>query len=214
MARKNAPAPPASAHDFDDPGYARRWAAQAIARTPARNEFVACIAAQAAVLELPRSTILEYGCGPGFLAERLLTDLEVSDYWLIDCSQPMLDLCARRLRRFHSVTHRVQRDFTRSDWLSGLPCRPDLVVSMQASHEVRSKSKTGRLYQQVLQGLAPAGGFFMCDLITDGGGGRDPSVFLALDEHLDLLQRAGFERVAPLLSKGGLGLTAAFRGGS
>ncbi|MDH3637498.1 MAG: class I SAM-dependent methyltransferase [Gammaproteobacteria bacterium] len=202
---------PASAHDFHDPGYVRRWARQAIVRTPVRNEFIACIVARATALAFPRPAILEYGCGPGFLAECLLESIDVSAYWLIDFSEAMLDLCAERLARFDHVTRYAKRDFTLPDWLAGLPCRPDLVVSMQASHEVRSKAKVDALYAQILESLTPAGGFLMCDLTADGSSGPDQSVFLTMDKHLDALQRAGFDRVAPLMIKGGLGLAAGFR---
>ncbi len=54
--------------------------------------------------------------------------------------------------------------------------------------------------------MAPAGAFFMCDLIADRGAGRDRSVFLTLAEHLDLLDWAGFQGVTPVWEKGGLGL--------
>lgn len=202
-------ATPASPHDFHDPGYARRWAARAALRTPARDDCMACIAAHAAARVPPRPIILEYGCGPGFLAERLLSKIDAESYWLLDSSQPMLELCARRLRRFAPTPRLVKRDFTRPDWLSDAPCRPDLVVSMQATHEARGKWQTLRLYEQVLHGLAPAGAFFMCDLIADRGAGRDRSVFLTLAEHLDLLDRAGFQGVTPVWEKGGLGLILA-----
>ncbi len=195
-----------SKHEFHDPAYVRQWSRHALRRTPVRGEYMACIGDRVRNAAGPGSTVLEYGCGPGFLAARILQRTEVSCYWLVDFSRPMLDLCAARLARFHCRTRYARRDFTRDDWLSDLPCQPDIVVSMQATHEVHGARQIARLYAQVYDALAPAGRFLMCDLMDDAEVARDPSLFPAMPGHLDLLRRAGFVPVRRVLAKAGLGL--------
>src|SRR5215467_7147438 len=96
MAVKEVP----SDHDFFDPGYVKQWTDSIVRYRPERQQLFKAFAAEAAGIQKDRLSVLELGCGPGFLAEQLLQNCNVSRYTLVDFSPHMLELSRQRLAGF------------------------------------------------------------------------------------------------------------------
>jgi ubiquinone/menaquinone biosynthesis C-methylase UbiE len=88
-------------------------------------------------------SVLELGCGPGFLSEALLQ--KIARYTLVDFSAQMLDLSRSRLARFKDRTVFIQADFKKDAWTAAVPAAFDLVVSLQAVHELRHANRIPKL---------------------------------------------------------------------
>ena len=102
------------------------------------------------------------------------------------------------------------RDFRNQDWCDGVG-PVDAVVTMQAAHEVRHRSRLGPLFEGVLQTLRPGGLFLMCDHYREHGSAKDPDLYLDRDEQPQALQAVGFRDVRTLLRSGGMALISARR---
>jgi hypothetical protein len=74
-----------SDHDFFDPAYVKQWSDSIIRYRPERKRVFKIFAAEAARLKRALS-ILELGCGPGFLADALLQNCDIECYTLVDFS--------------------------------------------------------------------------------------------------------------------------------
>lgn len=195
--------PELSPHNFHDEHYVKNWVEQAMHRTPARRDMFYRLSQEIGVRDGPQ-TILEYGCGPGFLASWILQHCDVVRYDLLDFSKPMLALSAKRLAGFNQARY-FRRNFRYPAWIEGMPNDYTVVVSMQATHELRDKQRVTNLYQQVKCLLRAGGTFYMCDHIPDAGG-TDASLFMTTSEHLEALAGAGFTNIRALRERGGLGL--------
>ena len=75
------------------------------------------------------------------LAEALLENCEIARYTLVDFSPQMLDLSRSRLAKFQDRTVFVQADFKKADWAAKIRAGFDLIVSLQAVHELRHASR-------------------------------------------------------------------------
>jgi len=71
----------------------------------------------------------------------LLQNCQSACYTLIDFSPQMLELSRSRLARFKDRTVFIQLDFKKDDWTVAVPAGFDLVVSLQAVHELRHASR-------------------------------------------------------------------------
>ena len=67
MAVKEVP----SDHDFFDPAYVKKWTASIVRYRPERQQLFKVFIAEAARIQKDQLSVLELGCGPGFLAEQL-----------------------------------------------------------------------------------------------------------------------------------------------
>jgi SAM-dependent methyltransferase len=105
---------------------------------------------------------LELGSGPGLLAQRVLLDVPVSEYVLLDFSEPMMRMARETLGPRDEVTYRLG-DFKAQNWHHALLGPFDAVISMQAVHEIRHKRHVPRLYSQVATLLGPGGLLLVCD---------------------------------------------------
>ena len=137
-----------------DPKDAAEWAATAMTKRPWRVDFFARFAEH--VLALAGRRVLELGSGPGFLAEVILRSVPGVDYTLLDYSAAMHELAIERLGELGRSARFACADFRRRDWMNGLS-RFDAVVTMQAVHELRHKSRAEGLHRQARGLLAPGG---------------------------------------------------------
>lgn len=176
------------------------WEAAASER-PGRAQML-----KAFVTELQKtkpSAILELGSGPGFLAENILNALPEVSYTAVDFSAVMHDLARRRLgARAHHVTW-IQSDFRSASWSSDL-AKFNAIVTLQAVHELRHKSRATELHAGVRTLLAHDGSYLMCDHWCGDGGMTNSELYMSLDEHEVALASAGFGDVALVMLAGTL----------
>ena len=180
-----------SNHDFFDPAYVKHWSDSIIRYRPERKKIFKALTAEAARIERPELSVFELGCGPGFLAEALLENCAIARYTLVDFSPEMLRLSRKRLAKFKDKTVFVQRNFKEANWTDAIPSGFDVVVSLQAVHELRHASRIPKLYSQLCDLLVPGGKIFICDHVNAPSGHR-AAHFMTVKEHLSTFKEVGF----------------------
>lgn len=201
-----------SHHDFFDPAYVKSWTEDVQRYRPERRKFFKAFVSEVKQIENENLTALELGCGPGFLAEKLLENCAILRYYLLDISPHMLDLSQKRLIGFKEKTVFIERDFKKKNWAAPLPADLDLVVSLQSVHELRHASRIPRLYKQVYDLLVPGGAFLICDHVNP----RLPrhyraAHFMTVAEHISTLTEVGFNRAKEICAAKDLSLIRAQR---
>lgn len=189
---------------------AREWADAVSAKRPWREDFFRVFVQELRPLAGPQSSLLELGSGPGFLAQRLLTELAFGRYTALDFSEAMHALAAERLGALSTQVEFLTVDFLSSQWEEGLPSY-NAVITLQAVHEVRHKRRVPMLYDGVRRRLSKDGAFFVCDHFAGLGGMSNTALFMNLEEHENALRTAGFGNVSCLLNKGGMVLYRAMQ---
>ena len=155
-----------SNHDFFDPGYVKHWTDSISRYRPERRQLFRVFAAEAARINKDTLSVFELGCGPGFLAEALLENCQIARYTLIDFSPQMLELGRSRLAKFKDRPVFIQADFKKENWTAAVPAGFDLIVSLQAVHELRHASRIPKLYAQLYSLLVPGGTILICDHVN------------------------------------------------
>ncbi len=184
---------------------ADRWARTADERYPARDAFWRLFIDElaAAVTRPPR--ILELGSGPGFLAERILAAVPVESYTLIDVSPAMHALAQARLANHAPRTRFVAADFGAAGWTDGLGMH-DALVSLQAIHEVRHKTRVPAVYRAARAHLAPGAVALICDRCLSPEHPGDETLHMTADEHIAALLAGGFSQARLLCQAGDLAM--------
>jgi SAM-dependent methyltransferase len=199
-----------SDHDFFDPAYVKQWTESIARYRPERRQLFKAFAAEIGKIKRRTLSALELGSGPGFLAEALLENCSISRYALVDFSPHMLELSRRRLERFIDKTIFFQRDFKKKEWIDGIPAGFDLIVSLQAVHELRHASRIPRLYAQLNELLLPGGTILICDHVNSPLPGHHREAhFMTVAEHLSTFKEAGFVRAREICPAADLSLMAA-----
>jgi SAM-dependent methyltransferase len=170
-----------------------------MAKRPCRTDFFDTIAQ---AIPNRHVKVLELGSGPGFLAERLLQDNRIIEYVALDFSSAMHTLARVRLGSAERVRF-VETDFRREGWTRELTVF-DVVVTVQAVHELRHKRHAPTLYASVRSLLRPDGVFLICDHFVGDGGMTNGELFMTSEEHVNALKQAGFTEPVLLLKVGGL----------
>ncbi len=183
---------------------AREWEAQAEHR-PGRDEILSRFVDEAVRWAGQCSRILELGSGPGFLAQRLLTQIPDAQYVALDFSSAMHVLAGERLAAFGDRVTFAERSFKTETWTEGLPS-PDIVVTNQAVHELRHKSYAEHLHRQVHGILKEGGIYLVSDHFCGDGGLNNDELFMTKAEQFEALSNAGFSGVERLLTSGSLAL--------
>ena len=199
-----------SDHDFFDPAYVKQWTDSIIRYRPEREQVFRAFAAEAARIEKPALSVFELGCGPGFLAEALLENCQIERYTLIDFSPQMLELSRNRLAKFKDKTVFIQRNFKEENWTDAVPAGFDLVVSLQAVHELRHASRIPKLYAQLYSLLVPGGTILICDHVNSSSpSGHRAAHFMTVEEHLSTFKEVGFIKAREICPAADLSLMAA-----
>jgi SAM-dependent methyltransferase len=196
MAPRDVP----SSVDFHDPAHARRWTDETPGKRPYRTSF---FAAFCSALRGPRLRILELGSGPGHLAREILCRCDVATYVALDFSTAMHDLAREHLGPLASRVTFVTRDFRAPGWTDGLPAA-DAIVTLQAVHETRHKSRALPLLTEARPLLVPGGNLLYCDHYD--GDGKKSGLFLDRTEQPAVLRAAGYAHVELLQDEGGMAL--------
>jgi SAM-dependent methyltransferase len=169
-------------------------------------------AAEAVRIKKGALSVFELGCGPGFLAEALLQNCEIARYTLLDFSPRMLELSRGRLAKFQDRTVFIQADFKKADWAAGIRAGFDLIVSLQAVHELRHASRIPKLYAQLHSLLLPGGTILICDHVNSSSpSGHRAAHFMRVEEHLSTFKRVGFINAREICPAADLSLMAAER---
>jgi len=192
--------------DLKDMNDARDWAAQVMKRRPYRTTFFNEIRNQ--LEQSGARTVLELGSGPGFLAEHLLNTLSRIQYTAFDFSDAMHFLAKERLESRTSAVRFVTGDFIKIGWEADLG-KFDAIITVQAVHELRHKSKTPALFGAVKSLLMDGGMFLYCDHFYDEGGMENNELYLSAEEQESCLNGAGFSSVKKLVNIGTLNLWTA-----
>jgi SAM-dependent methyltransferase len=171
-------------HDWDSKDYVDEWAERQKGREPDRQEAFAALAAA-----LPRKKdaaikILDVGAGYGGLAMYLLARLPNATALCQDGSHAMSDLGSERMKPFKGRFGYVLADFSKPGWSRKITDRFEAAVSSIAIHNVRDLKTIQRIYADIFALLKPGGCFLNFDRMR-------PS----LEEQLEFLKSAGFERV-------------------
>jgi ubiquinone/menaquinone biosynthesis C-methylase UbiE len=199
-----------SDHDFFDPVYVKHWTESISRYRPERKRLFEVFAAQAGRIKMGALSVFELGCGPGFLAEALLKNCEIARYTLLDFSPHMLDLSRSRLRSFQDRTVFIQADFKEGEWTKAAPTGLDLVVSLQAVHELRHASRIPKLYAQLHRLLLPGGAILICDHVNSSSTSRHHAAhFMTVEEHLSTFKKVGFINAREICPAADLSLIAA-----
>ncbi len=199
-----------SDHDFFDPAYVKQWTDSIIRYRPERQQLFKVFAAETARIKKAALSVFELGCGPGFLAEALLQSCQIARYTLIDFSPQMLELSRSRLARFKDRTVFFQLDFKKNNWTATVPADFDLVVSLQAVHELRHARRIPKLYAQLYSLLVPGGSLLICDHVNSSlPYGHRAAHFMTVEEHLSAFKEVGFIRAREICPAADLSLMAA-----
>ena len=201
-----------SDHDFFDPAYVKHWSDSIIRYRPERKQVFKAFAAEAARMNKPALSVFELGCGPGFLAEALLENCDIARYTLGDFSPQMLDLSRKRLAKFKDKTVFIQLNFKEANWTDAVSAGFDLVVSLQAVHELRHASRIPKLYTQLHSLLVPGGKIMICDHVNAPSGHRAEH-FMTVKEHLATFKEVGFVNPREICPAADLSLMAAEKAG-
>lgn len=197
-----------SDHDFFDPAYVKHWSDSITRYRPERKKLFKAFAAEAARMKKGALSVFELGCGPGFLAEALLENCDIARYTLVDFSPAMLKLSRSRLAKYKDRTVFIQADFKKETWTDSVPAGFDLILSLQAVHELRHASRVPKLYSQLRSLLAPGGTILICDHVNSLSGHR-AAHFMTVKEHLSTFEQVGFIKAREICPAADLSLMAA-----
>jgi SAM-dependent methyltransferase len=199
-----------SDHDFFDPAYVKHWSDSITRYRPERKKLFKAFVAEAARMKKDALSVFELGCGPGFLAEALLENCNIARYTLVDFSPEMLKLSQNRLARFAERVVFTQADFKKEHWTAAVSAGFDLIVSVQAVHELRHASRIPKLYAQLYELLVPGGKILICDHVNSPTPSSHRAAhFMTVEEHLSTFKDIGFINAREVCPAADLSLMAA-----
>jgi SAM-dependent methyltransferase len=197
--------------DFGDIAQARAWIADTVARRPSRPRFFeAFAAALKAHFEGP-IRVAELGSGPGHLADVILRRCSVESYIALDFSLAMREIAREHLGNLAAQVRFVIADFRDPAWVGDVG-EVDALVTMQAAHEVRHKSRLPLLLAQAHEVIRPGGVFLFGDHYAEPGAKKNTELYVTRDEQPVLLAEAGFAPVSRVHDEGGMALYLGIRG--
>jgi SAM-dependent methyltransferase len=185
-------------HEFQDPAYAKDWSERFIP-TGERLKLFDIMIERVRARTLPSQHIVELGIGPGYLADRLMTQLAYITYEGVDFSQPMLKLAGEHLLHHQGRLTLTYVNLLNPDWASQLEHPIGAFLSSWTLHDLGGERETSRIYQDCHDHLATGGILLNGDFVKPAGTqlefepGRFP-----IDRHLDLLRAAGFRAASCL----------------
>ena len=192
--------------DFHNQQQVEEWIKTTVEKRPYRPEFFAAFATSINSFSKKQINILEIGSGPGHLARFIMENCNVQQYTLLDFSAPMHEIAKKSLARFVDKTIFLQKNFKLPQWTDGLP-RYDIIVTMQAAHEVRHKEHVPSLFKQIRELLPNHGLFLYSDhYYTDASKTKHPELYLTQEEQQKVLKNCGFKNITLVLDKAEMAL--------
>jgi SAM-dependent methyltransferase len=187
--------------DFKQVAVARQWAIESMAKRPYRKRFFTRIAEL--IKNLSPSEVLELGSGPGFLANEILNMNPGISYTGFDFSDAMHELSRENNSNFSNNTSFIVGDFMKPDWFKQLN-QFECIVTMQAAHEVRHKSKSNEFLLPIKNVLAPGGSLIYCDHFFDSGLMNNDQLYMSLTEQESSFREVGFQNITKIMAEGSL----------
>ena len=91
-----------------------------------------------------------------------------------------------------------------------IPVDFDLIVSLQAVHELRHAGRIPRLYAQLFKLLVPGGSLLICDHVNSSSpSGHRAAHFMTVEEHLSTVKEVGFIKAREICPAADLSLMGA-----
>jgi len=198
-----------SEHEWGSQQYDQEWVNKDSQRTAEReSQFNATLSWMSVLVSGP-ARVLDLGCGPGTLAEKLLGAFPEIQVICSDGSDEMLKLARQRLASYGDRARYIQADFGAANWTANLPPDLDAVVSARAIHNLRKLKLIGPVYREIY-GLLKVGGVFLnvervnfatpalrqyfrdLQIKTRGRAAKMDGAAPSLAQQFSLLRRAGF----------------------
>ena len=186
--------------DFLSEDAARKWTREAEGKLHSRIDFFDTFVQAVTAHTLRVPNVLELGSGPGFLAEYILSRCpSIENYTLLDFSRTMLDMSRKRLEGWSGLVSFRQVNFKEDGWPSNVGGVYDVIVTIQAVHELRHKRHALKFYKECRGLLNDGGMLLVCDRLPQDDSERDRALFMTEGEQLTALRQAGFANVEILL---------------
>jgi len=100
--------------------------------------------------------------------------------------------------------------FKKNDWTAAVPAGFDLIVSLQAVHELRHASRIPKFYAQLHSLLVPGGSILICDHANSSlPSAHRAAHFMTVEEHLSTFKEVGFIKAREICPAADLSLMAA-----
>ena len=173
-------------HDWHSAEYVNDWISGDVTRDEERRPVLREMLTLAGFSTDASIGVLDVGGGYGLVSGIVLDAFPNGRVTLQDYSMPMLEQAKQRLAAFAGRTSFALADLTDENWTAAVGGPFDLAVSAIAIHNLRDPHLIERVYEGVYRVLKPGGVFLDADYVFAGG----------LDAHLDMLRRAGFQRVS------------------
>jgi ubiquinone/menaquinone biosynthesis C-methylase UbiE len=217
-----------SEHEWGSKEYDQGWVSKDSQRAAEREaQFNAAISWLSVFVD-GRSRVMDLGCGPGTLAEKLLAAFPEMSVICSDGSDEMLRLARQRLDSFGDKASFIQADFGADNWIAELPRDLDAVVSARAIHNLRKLKLIGPVYGQIFELLRPGGVFLNIERVNFSSPvlrsyyrelqmktrGRVPKMDGAapsLLQQFRLLKRAGFGDIDCFWREGNTAIVGGFK---
>ncbi len=187
-------------HDWHSAEYVNEWISGDVTRDDQRRPILRQMLTLAGFRGDASIKVLDVGGGYGLVSGVVLDAFPNARVTLQDYSTPMLKQAEQRLATFAGRASFVLADLTDENWTAAVGGPFDLAVSAIAIHNLRDPQLIERVYQGVHRVLKQGSVFLDADYVFTGG----------LDAHLDMLRRAGFERVLGELKDERLAIFAAY----
>lgn len=217
-----------SEHEWGSQQYDQEWVDKDSRRAAEREAQFKATISWLSVMVGGEAKVMDLGCGPGTLAEKLLAAFPAMQVICSDGSDEMLKLARQRLAGYGARVSYAQADFGRQNWSVNLPGQLDAVVSARAIHNLRSLKLIAPVYREI-HGLLKSGGVFLnvervnfatpalrrylrdLQIKTRGQAPKLDGAAPSLAQQLSLLRRAGFKDVDCLWRETNTAIVGGFR---
>jgi len=201
-----------SEHEWGSQQYDQAWVDKDSQRAAEREAQFKAALNWLSVFVSGQSRVMDLGCGPGTLAEKLLAAFPEMHVICSDGSEEMLKLARQRLDSYGERVSYAQADFGADQWTVSLPRQLDAVVSARAIHNLRKLKLIAPVYAQIHELLRPGGVFMNIERInfatpalrrhfrelqikTRGHAPKMDGAAPSLAQQFSLLKRAGFRDI-------------------
>jgi ubiquinone/menaquinone biosynthesis C-methylase UbiE len=217
-----------SEHDWGSKEYDQEWVSKDSQRAAEREAQFNAAISWLSVFVGGRSRVMDLGCGPGTLAEKLLAVFPEMNVICSDGSDEMLRLARQRLDSFGDRASFIQADFGAENWIADLPRELDAVVSARAIHNLRKLKLIGPVYGRIFELLRRGGVFLNIERInfstpalrryyrelqlkTRGRVAKMDGPAPSLLQQFRLLKRAGFSDIDCFWREGNTAIVGGFK---